>query len=385
MHLHPLLLPFFAAAIGAQATLTVDALGGPGTYPDIQAALAVAVPGDRIDVLAQPNVVYPAFQTGLGVRLFGIGDPALQPFTVALLPSVQVFTAKGLQVLNGTIDLHDCSGSVHLDAVVGYCDNNGCQGPALSVQRCGFVSANRCEFTGQGLAAVEAADSTLVLSESEGLGSDASANRPSSSSPALHLVRCTTSLAGGGWYGGSEDGALPASPALQSTDGQIDLCGDSTTLSGGQLVAFAPAIDATGGVIRLDPAVTLQPSAGGPAIVGTAQVQPTDIPFATLEIDGQGGSLVASGKFVPQTLGALLLGLPLRGQPLPSYGDLWLAPGTIATLAIGNFDSRGKLARVVTIPSVPALRGLVLGAQAFGFGLSPVLPRFGSPAFDIVD
>jgi hypothetical protein len=386
LHRSLLLCPCLAAAIAAQTTLVVDALGGPGTFPTIAAALAAAAPGDRVEIIAQPNATYAGFQTGLGVHLFGIGNPAVQPFTLTLLPAAQVFTAEGLQVMSGQIDLRDCAGAVHLESLVGYCDANGCSpAPALSVQRCSLLTANLCEFSGQQQPAVDAADSTLVLGECNGIGSDALLSSSWPASPALRLLRCTTTLAAGDWLGGSEDGALPAAPALLLVGGSIDLTGDVTRLSGGQLNVFAPAIDATGGVIRVDPAVALQPGSAGPAITGTAQVVTASIPFATIAVEGQNGTLVASAKFVPQTLGALLLGLPMPPIALGPYGDLWLLPGAIATLAIGNFDSRGKLARVLSIPSVPALRGIVVGVQAFGFGLSPTLPRFSNPAFGILD
>ena len=48
-----LFLASCAATAAAQATLVVDVLGGPGTFPDVTAALAVAAPGDRIDVMGQ--------------------------------------------------------------------------------------------------------------------------------------------------------------------------------------------------------------------------------------------------------------------------------------------------------------------------------------------
>lgn len=381
-----LLLPCLAAATAAQSTLVVDALGGTGTFPTIAAALASATAGDIVEVIAQPNVTYAGFQTSLGVHVFGIGDPAVAPFTVSMLPSLQVFTAEGLQVTSGTIDLHDCAGFVHLESLFGFCDASGCTpAPALSVQRCTLVTANLCEFSGQQQPAVDAADSMLVLGECQGLGNDASVAISWSASPALRLSRCITTLAGGDWLGGSEDGPLPAAPALQLIGGSIDLTGDVTQLSGGQAGMLAAAIDAQGGVVRLDPRVTLQPSAGGPAIVGTAQLVNVDIPFATIAVEGQNGSLVVGAKFVPQTLGALFLGLPTTVLPFGGYGDLWLQPGPIVTLAIGNFDSRGKLVRVMSIPSLPALRGLVVGAQAFGFGLSPTPPRFSNPAFGILD
>lgn len=384
LHRILLLSPFLATVLPAQATLVVDALGGPGTHPTIAAALAVAAPGDLIEVTAQPNVVYAGFTTSLGVHLFGVGDPVLQPFAVANLPAGQQFTAEALQLQSGSIDLRDCVGPVHLEALVGFCDPTGCTpAPGLSVLRCALVTANLCEFTGQLLPAVAATDSSLVLSECNGIGSDATGSLPAA--PAAQLVRCTTSIAGGDWLGGSENGTLPASPALLLDSGTLELTGDVTNVSGGQLNVFAAAIDTLGGTVRIDPAVVLQPASSGPTVTGTGTVVPIDIPFTTIAVEGQNGSLVVSGKFVPQTLGALLFGVPLAPIPVPALGQLWLNPAWITTLVVGNYSSRGKLVHVASIPPVPALRGLVVGAQAFGFGLGQLQPQFGNPAFGVLD
>ena len=55
------------------ANLVVDAAGSPGSYPTVNAAMAAAVPGDRL--LVQPGT-YPAFQFSKGVSVLGMGPTA---------------------------------------------------------------------------------------------------------------------------------------------------------------------------------------------------------------------------------------------------------------------------------------------------------------------
>lgn len=71
----PLAAAFALAAGEARATdLVVDASGAGGAHRDIDAAMAVALPGDRI--LVQPGT-YPQFDFTVGVSVIGLGaDPA---------------------------------------------------------------------------------------------------------------------------------------------------------------------------------------------------------------------------------------------------------------------------------------------------------------------
>lgn len=72
---HPILIVLCccaaAAAVRAQAVLTV----GPGGFPTIPAALAVANPGDLVDIAAG---TYPAFDCGVGVTLRATAPGSVQ-------------------------------------------------------------------------------------------------------------------------------------------------------------------------------------------------------------------------------------------------------------------------------------------------------------------
>lgn len=375
---------FLASVVCAQGTLVVDAAGGSGTYPTVDAALAAANPRDRIQVVARPGTVYPAFTAAIGVSLLGINGPDIMPFTVGNVPSGQSFAAEALNVLPGVIAIHDCVGSVHFEHVTSSCSNPaGCTAPpTLDVQRCILVTANLSDFAGLLVPAVTVTDSAVAFSECSFLGNDASIANGLISAPGMQLTNSDVMLAAGSCFGGSDDGVLPASPGIIATGGLLTITGDVTMIGGGQLAMNAPAIVADLGQLHVDPLVILYPSAAGPTITGSSTLDSTPLPFCVLDVDGIAGLLTATIKSAPSTMCVLALGFPTPPIPFPGLGELWLDPSLVFTAAIAPTDTRGKLVQQYSIPPNQAIIGLVLGEQGAALIATPALSN---PAFGIID
>ena len=74
------------------------------------------------------------------------------------------------------------------------------------------------------------------------------------------------------------------------------------------------------------------------------------------------------------------VGLPGPVVPVPSLGDLWIAPATILPIGTGQIPANEHLYRSIPVPNTASLRGQVVMFQALVGKQGSVPFRLSTPA-----
>lgn len=375
-----LLLPvFFAPTLLAQATLIVNAGGGPGVFVTVQDAVNAAADGDTIIVQEWFGSGADGFTTNKGLTILGetgytaLGTRANDRIEVSGLPAGSVFRMAGFsRPSNGEIhiELNNCAGSVHLERMVAR--EFGFFFPttaSVTIDNCASVTMR--EFVNFGSPAVQVADSHLLLVDCQ-------------------LGRTPINLPGGQALVGSNatidivqprfDTTLNNLPnSILTTNCALTIAGDSTSYV---INTGGPVIDATGGTVRLDPAVMMVPGSSFPVVTGSATVTSAKIP-ATWNDDAIAGQLLTITASAPAGAGILqALGMPapLAIGPLGTLGIDLMQP--FAFFPLATVGASGFWTGTVAVP--PQLPpGTALTTQSLLFGAALPL-QIGLPSAFVV-
>jgi hypothetical protein len=348
------------AVMAAQAVHVVDALGGPGTFPTLAAAEAIAANGDTIVVV--PTGIYDfGLTTNKGLVIVGQG-PGAPLFhgrlVVTNLPFGQQFVLRNFvssvapQV--GQVGIAACQGRVVLDSLALVAQPAGiachvhgsfdvsmhlsyCLGsPALAVYGANFVASD-CTFAG-------APTGGLGF---DALGSTAWLTRCAVSGPAVGMGLSTAmGLPSWVWMaGGSVVSGTATAPPLVATAGSGVLV-DASTVLAGAMQYLAPG--------------TVVPFESGRAAL---QLQPAN---GTAGFDGPSGAF-----------GALFLALPGPRMPTP-LGDLFADATNAVLLAAGQVPLSSTFALPSPAPTAQPLvaQGVLmhLGTLRLSLPVRTVLP-----------
>ena len=350
------LQPLFCAALlavsaGAQTTWIVNAGGGPGVnFTDLPSAVAAAADGDTIIVQTGPfNEGATPFTTNKGLTIVGegglvpIGTSAGAPIEVIGLPATSSFRMVGFsRPSNGALHfrIENCLGPVHLERL--RCREFGFFFPTTpSMEIINSASVTVRDIVNFGTPAMQIDSSTVSLVQ-------------------CRLGVTEINIGGGPWIGASDssidivepqfDTGFVIAAGITTDNCQLTIGGSSaSTMSnpGGDLV------DATGGTIVFDPAVSL--SASGSLFVGTATVTSADVPATWADNANPGQSIAITSSAPVGAFNFLALGAPglLTATPIGTLGIDAAQPFVIAGPTV--VPASGSVSTALTIPASFAL------------------------------
>lgn len=331
----------------AQA-FVVDANNGPGTdFTSLTAAFASLPDGATVTVRAGTYSATFPFPTLVGKGVTILGEPGAQVWGIGFSgqSAGQRVVVKGLRFGStggllqfGGVMLDSCGGPVLLED----CTTDTQAG--LSVVQCPQVSVVRCEFRhAQWFNTNRFDHSTVVCVDTQLSGSAATVG--------LGLTSGTTQLVRGLVEGGSVAGLNTGKFGIEMNGGLLRLLGDGVVVGGTGYTGQAAAISGSG-TVRKSPAFVL----GGSAI----PFVPIDEGWTTGTVAPVGG--VATGRLhgSANLYGGLVLGTIVSPAALPGIaGTAWVDAWGFA--AVGPLGA--PLACSVTVPDLPALRGMAFGWQ----------------------
>ncbi len=360
--------------LAAQRTWVVDAAAGPGhDFTDLPPALAVAGHGDLIAVR---QGVYRGATTDRGVTILGTGAVLATTLRVTGLPLGATFVLSGFSAVPASWTLLECvgnAGRIHLDRTALTTSVPflpiGAQ-PACRLERCRAVTAVQCTFVGGPGLRVEASTLSVTGCTMTGNAGSAFAEHGIASQPAVvaalsavSVARCQVS-GGAGFSNGLA--RVSPSPGIAVTDTDLVLSGSMTDAcrAGAALPATsAPAVQATGGTLVVDPTLPLLGSGGAPPIAGTQRSFASRRVPSLLANGAPPGGTVQTDLYAPAGhVSVLLVGL-VRDPTATPFGTLWLDPGQILVADIGVVGAGEHRAVGLPLPPNAALAGLVLAIQ----------------------
>lgn len=362
-HLLALTLLMLPAALAAQTTHIVDALGGPGVFPTLQAAVNAATNGDTIRV--RPGNYNFGLTTAKGLTILGDGPtvPTFQGILrVSGLPAGQQFVMRNILAVNstteatGTLEIVQCLGRVVLDRLrlVGTVVVLNQARIGLAIFSSPQVSIH--ETSCIGYPGLSVSGSTVTVSNSTFQGTNIGfQGKGWTPQPGVIASSSTLTMTNCGLTGGSY--VVFPIPTLSAKG--LRAIGGTTMLAGGAITSAGPE------AIQLDPtaqlftdsAVQLVPNAiaGGTAV-------PLELGRASLSLvpPGQAGSAGFDGPAC--STGILVWGL--AGVPTSTpLGDLWLHPQVFAVLGVGSVPLQVPVTLANGTPPgfVIVVQGLLLG------------------------
>ncbi|MCA8952337.1 MAG: hypothetical protein KDE27_22700 [Planctomycetes bacterium] len=382
----PLAVPFALALAlpGLAQTFVVDVNLGPGfDFQQIRGAIAqvpdgatllvrsgtyaaFAIDGKGLTILAEPGATVTV--TGAAGGISSVRNTAASQRTVIRgLRFDWQFTFDNCAGPILVEDVTMVAGQFHLDPATGLLFAFGCdQLFARGVQN----DATTSVF-----------DSAAVFEDCALNGLDAHTDPGSqhAGAPSLYVSGASVTLVDCALQGGAglllaPNQALPPSPGITSSGGQLRLLGATVVAAGAPNgTATVPALGRKYAVaapipVALDPQVqlvTAHPSVADPEF----QLAVRPLPHVTGQSAGTGATLTASapgpiGQFV-----ILVVGLPGAPITLPGIDNaFWLDPTVSAWAAVGVPQTGAPLLGSATIPNHPSFRGLMVGWQSLTQG-----------------
>lgn len=353
---------FVAAGASLVAQSTVVVSGGGAA---LQSAINLASPGDTLIVNA--GIYTPVLCTrGLRLELqpgAEVGAPNSSTLAVRLqaIPASDTFVLTGGLVFGVGADA--CAGAIVVDRaelrggpgpLVPPMVWNACTGPVvfdevafappavtaqgqLRISNCAQVSLRECHLP------------SLVLSGSRVALADCTV-RPigvASAVAGLHQTSGRVSICGGA-ISGSFLFSLPIPTAgIRIDTGELVLTGGALVQRASWLPVSGPSIEANGGIVRLDPSVTVL---GTPPITGAGTVLTTPIPSLAVSHTATTMTVALAGG--PGSALITFAGLPIAPYTTP-WGDAWLLP-TDPILDLVVLPASGTSSFARTFAAVPS-------------------------------
>jgi hypothetical protein len=345
----------------AQRTWTIDGA-------QFQATVAAAAPGDILLVRGVVSL-FPALTIDKALHIHGVAGAQFQSFglTIQGVPAGQSFVLQGFEITGG-VRIRACAGAVLL---AGLRSPVGLPGSVrLELEGCFDVSLSSCRLRNS---LVVASGSSLTISDSEILAPSLQRGSVSLPTPGITALDCFLRVARSRVIGGSSEFATAdPHPGILMAASSLRVSGANSAIAAGVRTGSAvSAIDGEG-TITLDPAVTLTPSGGAPAL-GVA-IRALSLGFPTTSVDPSpiGGVATIRLHGPAGSPGALVFGLPSLPETLPGIlGELRVA--NPALVSFGYLDANGVLALSFGVPNDAILRGIVFRWQGIALeGAHPI-------------
>jgi hypothetical protein len=349
-------------AVAAVAQTTTVVSGGGAA---LQNAIVAAAPGDTL--LVQPGT-YDAVTCATGLRIAlstgaQIGNSTGPSLSVVNLPVNERFQVDGGTVAG--IAVAGCAGTVVVAGVAVWAADDACIGcpgaivlDGVTYLGLGAYSNGRMTFTN--CAQVSCRDSSLpqVTVTGSRVVLDRCVVRPYLfSAPGLHIVSGSLCVNGGDVTGSAAVFFSIARPGIQIDAGELVLTGGASIRALQYASQPAPGVLANGGVVRVDPSVTVT---GAPPFGGASTVLTTPVPSLVATTAVTTLSVAARGR--PGDVLVTFAGLLTAPYATP-WGDAWLLP-TDPILDVALLGPAGTSTFSRTFAAVPPFVVLTLQSVA---------------------
>lgn len=346
-----LALCLLLAPLAAQTTRVVDALGGAGTFPTLQAAVQAAAPGDVILVL--PTGVYDfTLTTNKGVTILGTGPTpvsfhgtlvvsglpandrfAMRHFASAPAPqtgSLAVSHSQGLTVLEDLV-LYGLPGPQNLGVGLAVTDS-----PQVAIRD----SICAGSFMGSTVFAATLSANNILFLGITSPGSPSGFLGLASYGSDVHLTNCYVSGQAGIEL--SSASGFPSAVTLAGTTA-------TSTSSGASVILFA------GSALRVDSAATVASIHHGGQVgpgVPPGTVTNVQVGRVTNVVSSQTAAATFDGP--AGAFGILVLALPGPKVASP-LGTLWCDPQTFLTTTAGPVPLQTSITIPIGVPTSTVL------------------------------
>lgn len=369
-------------ALGASAqTFVVDASNGPGANFTSIAAAVAAVPTGAV-LLVRPGS-YGEFRiAGKGLTVLGGPGVDVLQSASAFISAIEVYqtpanepvVVRGCRVVGcpARVQALYCAGEVLLEDITTLASCGGTpadmstfgvfHSSQVMLRNCvGYASwstasevvCEGCTFTGQS----GYTGGLLFLHSSPGLALVGG-----------HVALVDCSLVGGAGYNGLLVQDNMAGLSMNNAD--VRVLGASSITAGHFPFGLppVPAIDGSGGTLRLDPAVAVSTLAQPPIAAG--------IPTTTAAMPAvRGTSAAPGGTLRADALGPvgstviLVLGFPGAAVNLPGIADaFWMDPAAVVFAAIGVPQQGAPVSSSIAVPNQAGFLGLRFAWQSVAAG-----------------
>ncbi|MBK8975652.1 MAG: hypothetical protein IPM29_06975 [Planctomycetes bacterium] len=354
--LRVLLLSSTCVALHAQQTIVVSG-GGPA----LQQAIAVANPGDMLDVMAgsyDPIMVTKglAIRCRAGVAIAQTGQaPAI---AIERIPAGQTLLFAGGSCSSSTplvpaLRVANTDGTVVLRSIVASVP--GTLAWALLIEGCrGAVLCRSLALSGTigGFAAVNGSDHVTFAGGAARMGISVRAATVAFTGTqidhGLTVESGSVSVTGGYVHGYSSFSGI-GDPAIRLRSGELTLADDVDVRA---VSAWpVPAILTNAGLVRVGPRVTLTSASTALPIEGPAQVQRIDTPSVRAGDVPAGAPLRIDVTGQPRDLVATFVDVPRTPRATP-FGPLWVDPSS-PLLDLRTLDATGTFSITVPAPVAP--------------------------------
>ena len=362
-----LLLPLLASVALAQTTHVVSGGGAA-----LQLAIHAAAPGDILDVM--PGSYTPVTATrALRISLrsgAAVIVPSQSTFvsaiTVSSLPAGEVFVVEGGTVAGITASA--CAGAIVCNRFANsfgiwggaFSRIDACTGPVVfqdvdtqsTFGQLFILDSAQVSFVSCALPWVSVTNSNATFADID--------IHPYGGVEGMRIVSGSVSITDSRIYGGLAASWPYVDAAILLQGGDVVVTG-TTRLSASppSPLGIKPAIETSGGTVRIDPAVVLigTPPISGPAVV-------TFAPIPSLAVARLPGStnFTVSPTTSPNDLVFTLIGLPAPPLALP-WGDAWLDPAN-PILDVTIAPPSGTWSFTRSLAAVPPLLVLVVQSAA---------------------
>jgi hypothetical protein len=327
-----------APAAAAQRLIIVDASGG-GAFTAINPAIESATHGDTILVRAGS---YQSFRVDRGVSVIGEGvvlltAPVHYPsVTIAGVPAGQTAAVRGFIGFPFiSLMIEDNDGAVHVQGMG--LPSRVLNNRSLTLRRLG---------TGRGSLTITS--SNVVLQQCNlTLGNQITVERSN-----VTIAECVIRRMANPFFQGPV--------AVVNGNSTLTIAGAADSV----LAAYSsgtpyPVIDVTLGTVVLEPAVTLEPAFGAPAVRGGTLIT-RHVP--SMSVDVAGGTFSTRVHAAQALRAHTLLSLPLLDRVPTPFGDLWVSTSNFL-LDSGTVPASGFRTHAFAVPlGLPP--GLTVAVQA---------------------
>lgn len=325
----------------SQSTYVVDRLGRPGShFTDLPAATVAAADGDML-ILRADGGSFTAMTTSKALTIVGEagGVATISTATAGLrvqgIAAGRDFTLRNCDILGsgaGTgaaIAINGALGRVHLQGVTVWNYNGS---PGLELTACVGVTLRDCQFLGA--PGLSARNATIALADARCLGNTAAPApllRPAFPGAQIqdsHVTACNTEF-----RGGLAVGVLPPAEAIRLFGSTLQATGIATVarISAGfygssGLTNPVPAVVGSTSLLRIDPAVVVEPRGGSQPYVGVTAVQAA---LPSLSVTGR-NLFTVMVQVAPGAPAVTMVGLPSVPYAILGVdGRFWIDPNAL--------------------------------------------------------
>ncbi|MBL8897561.1 MAG: hypothetical protein JNM84_08035 [Planctomycetes bacterium] len=346
----------------AQRTWTIT---GEQFFATVQAA----APGDVLLVSGEVYAFPPqTIRKPLSIHgLPGAKFNAAIGLTIDGIPAGQTFVIQGFE-MSGWLNVKACAGPVLLADL--FQSNPILASVRMSIESSFDVSLTRCAMVN---CAIAVSGSSVTFSDCAITAPSIGNRATTPPTPAIATLGSFVRFSRTRLTGGSSQYSTPGPyPAILAASSSLRVSGRECVLTAGSSPFAAMSAIEGDSTLTLDPAATLTPSGGAPAISAAMQVLSRAHPTTSVALSPIGGVTSVRLHGLAGRPGMLFVGLPGLPESIPGFfGELRIAQPI--AVASGVLDANGELSISFAVSADPILRSLTLRWQGLaGDGTRPI-------------